>query len=146
MPTDTAISAPVSAPASRIVLNQLYAAVVLMIAGAAAGIAGGKLSDTATAVAIGTALIGAGAAMLPTGAAAHASVAATLAPLVTSATTPATPTGSFPAGTTSGATSDLLAAEDPTLAGLVSTANGSATASEQPAGTPGAQRQADGDL
>jgi hypothetical protein len=144
VPTYTETPAPASAPSSRIVLNQLYGAIVLMIAGAGAGIAGGKLSDTATAVAIGTALIGAGAAMLPVGAAAHASVTEALAPLLASATTTSVPSGSV-AGPTSGANADLLAAEDPTFPGLDPISNGGTTADDQAAGTLGAQRQADGD-
>jgi hypothetical protein len=64
---DTQTQAPATQP--RIVLNQLYAAVILMLAEAVAGIAGSELTEASTAISVGTALIGAGAALLPVGSA-----------------------------------------------------------------------------
>jgi hypothetical protein len=138
MPTESQTPAPV--PATRIVLNQLYAAVILILAGAGAGIAGAEISTKETAIAIGTALIGAGAAMLPAGAAAHASASEALAPLVASASMPPAPVPPVPpVGPT-----DPVAANDPTLAGLVDPTTNGVPADEQY--TTGAQRQVDGDL
>jgi hypothetical protein len=55
-----------------VVLHMLYAGCMLIVLGAVVGIAGSKLVDATTGAALGTAVLGAGAAMLPTGAIAGA--------------------------------------------------------------------------
>lgn len=51
-----------------VVLHMLYAACMLIVLGAVIGIAGSKIVDATTGATLGTAVLGAGAAMLPTGA------------------------------------------------------------------------------
>lgn len=55
-----------------VVLHMLYAACMLIVLGAVVGIAGSKIVDATTGATLGTAVLGAGAAMLPTGAIAGA--------------------------------------------------------------------------
>jgi hypothetical protein len=70
MPTPTHTARPATGTLDRrIVLHQLYAACVLIIAGAGIGLIGLKMVDAASAATVGTAVIGAGAALLPSGAA-----------------------------------------------------------------------------
>lgn len=56
-----------------IVLHQLYAACTLVLMGGLIGLVGVRLADAGTAATVGTAVIGAGAALLPTHAAATVS-------------------------------------------------------------------------
>jgi len=51
-----------------VVLHMPYAACALIVLGAIVGIAGSKIVDASTGATLGTAVLGAGAAMLPTGA------------------------------------------------------------------------------
>lgn len=60
-----------------VVLHMLYAACMLIVLGAVVGIAGSKIVDATTGATLGTAVLGAGAAMLPTGAIAGARSAST---------------------------------------------------------------------
>jgi uncharacterized membrane protein YeaQ/YmgE (transglycosylase-associated protein family) len=61
----------------KVVLHMLYAACMLIVLGAVVGIAGSKIVDTTTGATLGTAVLGAGAAMLPTGAISAARSAST---------------------------------------------------------------------
>jgi hypothetical protein len=63
-----------------VVLHMLYAGCMLIVLGAVVGIAGSKLVDATTGATLGTAVLGAGAAMLPTGAIAGARSASTAKP------------------------------------------------------------------
>jgi hypothetical protein len=54
-------------PDRQIVLHQLYAACMLILAGAVIGLVGSRVADATTAATVGTAVIGAGAALLPSG-------------------------------------------------------------------------------
>jgi hypothetical protein len=56
----------------KVVLHMLYAACMLIVLGAVVGIAGSKIVDATTGATLGTAVLGAGAALLPTGAIAGA--------------------------------------------------------------------------
>jgi hypothetical protein len=53
-----------------LILHQLYVACGLILAGAAFGLVGTRVADPTTGATVGTAVIGAGAALLPAGAAA----------------------------------------------------------------------------
>jgi hypothetical protein len=76
----------------RTTLVQLIFAAILMLAGAAVGVISVELKDTAVAAGFGTALIGAGATLLPAGASASANsdLHSALAQLAILASTPQT--------------------------------------------------------
>jgi hypothetical protein len=93
----------------RTTLLQLTFAAILMLAGAAVGVISVELKDTAVAAGFGTALLGAGATLLPAGASASAnsdlhSALAQLALLVgTPQTVTAAPVTTAPAATSESA-------------------------------------------
>jgi hypothetical protein len=122
----------------RIIIHQLYAACTMIIAGAALGLAGYKLADASVGATLGTAVIGAGAALLPSGAAAGAAARAFAPPTVTPSapTTPVSPT-TPPAPVAD--VSAALADEEPDYV-TVDQANGTGTL------VAGTGRQAEGDL
>src|SRR3954447_1913886 len=108
MPTDTPTDA--NAVDRRIIIHQLYAACALIIAGAALGLAGVKLADATLGATLGTAVIGAGAALLPSGAAAGAAARAFPQGAIAPPAVAATGAG---AGISSVDTDALLAEEEP---------------------------------
>jgi hypothetical protein len=132
-------------PDDRITLNQLYSACVLILLGACIGLVGEHVGSANTGLALGTAVIGAGATLLPS----HM-VAARMSGVPTAG---AEPSGAMPtiapaydsAPPSMDDHADALAAEDPTLAGVDLPMNGDGDAAA--AGTdPNGGRQADGDL
>src|SRR4051812_8452760 len=93
----------------RIIVSQLYVACVLILGGAVLGLVGYKVADAAIGATLGTAVIGAGAALLPSGAAASAAARAFTPPAAPTVTVTTPPAGAAPAPSVD----SLLAAEEP---------------------------------
>jgi hypothetical protein len=124
----------------RIIVHQLYAACALILGGAALGLAGIKLADATVGATLGTAVIGAGAALLPSGAAAGAAARAfpgslPPAPVAVPVTVPAGGGTAAPVDTAA-----LLADEEPDYGGHDGNGNGNGTL------VIGTGRSVDGDV
>jgi hypothetical protein len=129
----------------RITLNQLYAACVLILLGACIGLVGEEVGTASTGLALGTAVIGAGATLLPSHMVTARSGAAPAAIIDASAITPITAPALDIGRPSMDDHADALAAEDPTLAGVDLAMNGDGDPAAA-SSAPSAGRQAHGDL